>query len=119
MASAGPLEERSVCTTVRFNRKFSGSMLLCVCAFFDRATRQTPPPHLKDASPLQQLFTNSDFQKKNPHNTLWFILSSHVRTPVGINIGTIGHLSKLTFVDGSHDNKCSFGEEREHLVSTI
>ena len=28
-----PLEERSVCTTVRFNRKFSRSML-CVCAFF-------------------------------------------------------------------------------------
>ena len=36
-----------------------------------------------------------------------------------INIGIIGHLSKLTFVDGSHYNKCSFGEEREHLVSTI
>ena len=34
-----PPEERSVCTTVRFNRKFSRSMLLCVCAFFDRATR--------------------------------------------------------------------------------
>ena len=33
------LEERSVYTTVRFNRKFSRSMLLCVCAFFDRATR--------------------------------------------------------------------------------
>ena len=33
------LEERSVSTTVRFNRKFSRSMLLCVCAFFDRATR--------------------------------------------------------------------------------
>ena len=35
-----PPEERSVCTTVRFNRKFSRSML-CVCAFFDRATRLT------------------------------------------------------------------------------
>ena len=34
-----PSEERSACTTVRFNRKFSRSMLLCVCAFFDRATR--------------------------------------------------------------------------------
>ena len=37
--SQEPPEERSVCTTVRFNRKFSRSMLLCVCAFFDRATR--------------------------------------------------------------------------------
>ena len=38
---------------------------------------------------------------------------------ISINIGIIGHLSKLTFVNGSHDNECSFGEEREHLVSTI
>ena len=29
-----PPEERSVCTTVRFNQKFSRSMLLCVCVFF-------------------------------------------------------------------------------------
>ena len=34
-----PPEERSVCTTVRFNRKFSRSMLSCVCLIFDRATR--------------------------------------------------------------------------------
>ena len=27
-----------------------------------RQLPQTPPPHLKDASPSQQLFTNSDFQ---------------------------------------------------------
>ena len=38
---------------------------------------------------------------------------------ISINIGIIGQLSKLTFVNGSHDNECSFGEEREHLVSTI
>ena len=37
--SQEPPEERSVCTTLHFNRKFSRSMLLCVCAFFDRATR--------------------------------------------------------------------------------
>ena len=34
-----PPEESSVCITVRFNRKFSSRMLLCVCALFDRATR--------------------------------------------------------------------------------
>ena len=34
-----PPEEKSVCTAVRFNKKISRSMLLCVCVFFDRATR--------------------------------------------------------------------------------
>ena len=39
----------------------------------------TPPPHLKDASPSQQLFTNSDFQ-----TTLTTLSGSHVCTPVGV-----------------------------------
>ena len=53
-----PPEERPVCITVR---------------------ALTPPPHLKDASPSQQLFTNSEFQ-----TTLTTLSGSHVRIPVGV-----------------------------------